>query len=66
MKNDLDNLEQKLAQLLQVTRQLRGENRQLQQALASALDDKRLSQEKIEKASARLEELLARIPESAQ
>ena len=65
MQNELDILEQKLAQLLAVMQQLRGENIQLRQELAAALSDNRLCQDRAEQVAARLESLLSQIPENA-
>lgn len=66
MQNELDILEQKLLQLVQVARHLRRENHQLRQELAAALSANRQSQDKIEQAAARLERLLNQIPDGAQ
>ncbi len=62
MKAELDTLEHKLTQLAQLAQHLRTENHQLRQALAEALNQQRLSQDKIEHAKKRLEKLLAQLP----
>ena len=66
MQSELDTLEQKLAQLVQLTQHLRAENLQLRQDVASALSGQRKVQDKIDKASQRLEKLLAQLPADAQ
>ncbi len=66
MQSELDVLDQKLAQLVQLTQRLRAENLQLRQDVASALNGQRKSQDKIEQASQRLEELLEKLPAEAR
>jgi cell division protein ZapB len=66
MHSELDVLDQKLAQLVQLTQRLRAENQQLRQEVASALSLQRKSQDKVNEASQRLEKLLSQLPESAQ
>jgi len=66
MQSELDALDQKLAQLVQLTQRLRAENLQLRQDVATALSGQRKSQDKIEQASQRLEKLLAQLPDDAQ
>jgi len=66
MQSELDALEQKLAQLVQLIQRLRAENLQLRQDVASALNGQRKSQDKIEQASQRLEKLLAQLPADVQ
>ena len=63
MQAELDTLESKLAQLVQLTQRLRAENIRLRQELAQALSQGRLYHDKIEDASSRLEQLLAQLPE---
>lgn len=63
MENELSALEGKLAQLIQVSGQLRTENHQLRQELAQALSSNRLCNDKISSAKARLEKLLPTLPE---
>ncbi len=66
MQSELDILDQKLAQLVQLTQHLRAENLKLRQEVASALNGQRKSQDKIEQASQRLEKILAQLPADAQ
>ena len=63
MENELNTLESKLAQLIQVSGKLRAENRQLRQDLAHALSSNRQCSDKVENAKARLEKLLITLPE---
>ena len=63
MQAELDTLENKLAQLVQLAQRLRVENHQLRQELAHALSQGRQYQDKIDGAQARLERLLAQLPE---
>ena len=63
MENELNALESKLVQLIQVSGQLRRENHQLRQELAQALSHNRLCNDKIDDAKARLEKLLHTLPE---
>lgn len=63
MENELNALENKLRQLIQVSSQLRTENHQLRQELAHALSENRLCNDKITSATDRLEKLLATLPE---
>lgn len=63
MDAELRALEERVAQLVELTHQLRKDNRDLRQELAqTANDNKRLS-EKVEAAKARLAGLLAHLPE---
>ena len=64
MENELSALENKLAQLIQVSGKLRAENQQLRQELAHAQNSNRLCNDKVEIAKARLEKLLATLPEN--
>ena len=66
MENELNALESKLAQLIQVSGKLRAENRQLRQDLAHALSNNRQCSDKLESAKTRLEELLSTIPEDQE
>lgn len=66
MQVEFEALEQKLAQLLQLSVRLRAENHQLRQELATALSYGKQCDIKISQAQARLEQLLASIPEEAQ
>jgi regulator of replication initiation timing len=63
MKTELDMLESKVAQLVQFSQRLRAENRRLRQELAAALSQNRICDDKIGSAKARLEQLLAQLPE---
>ena len=63
MENELNALEGKLAQLIQVSSKLRAENHHLRQELAQVLSSNRQCSDKMEGAKARLEKLLATLPE---
>ena len=63
MENELAALENKLAQLLQMSSELRTENHQLRQELAQALNNNRKCNDKVEAAKVRLEKLLSSLPE---
>ena len=63
MQAELDKLESKLAQLVQLSQRLRAENHQLRQELATALSQGRQYDDKMESARKRLENLLAQLPE---
>ncbi len=63
MENELNALEGKLAQLIQVSGKLRAENHRLRQELAQVLSNNRQCSDKMEGAKARLEKLLATLPE---
>lgn len=65
MLSDLDTLEQKLHQLVQLNQRLRDENQQLRQHVASALNDQRKHQDKIDQTASRLEKLLEQLPAEA-
>ena len=62
MENELNALEGKLAQLIQVSGKLRAENHQLRQELAQALSNNRQCSDKVESAKARLEKILTSLP----
>lgn len=64
MENELDALEGKLAQLIQVSGKLRAENQQLRQELAHTLSNNRQCKDKIEIARTRLKKLLGTLPEN--
>jgi cell division protein ZapB len=64
MENELTALEEKLAQLIQVSGKLRAENQQLRQELAHTLSSNRQCQDKAELAKARLKKLLDTLPEN--
>ena len=63
MENELNALEGKLAQLIQVSSKLRAENHRLRQELAHALSSNRQCSDRMDSAKTRLEKLLATLPE---
>ncbi|TAJ76714.1 MAG: hypothetical protein EPO42_11865 [Gallionellaceae bacterium] len=63
MQGELNILENKLAQLVQLTKRMRAENHQLRQDLAEALSHARQCDDKIESAKSRLERILAKLPD---
>ena len=63
MQIELDALENKLAQLVELSQRLRAENHQLRQELAITLSKGRQYNDKMENARKRLESLLAQLPE---
>ena len=63
MQTELNILETKLAQLIAQSRHLREENHRLRQELATAVSRGRQSDDKIRSARARIERLLAQLPE---
>lgn len=63
MEADLKALEEKIGQLVELTRRLRSDNRDLRQQLAQAVSDSKRLGEKVDAARARLEALLDRLPE---
>ena len=63
MQIELDSLESKLEQLVQLSQRLRAENHQLRQELAVTLSQERQHNDKMEGARKRLENLLAQLPE---
>ena len=65
MEAELKSLEGKLEQLVSLCQQLRAENHQLRQDVATVLNVKRQLEDKIGGATARLETLLQQIPEDA-
>ena len=65
MHSELDVLDQKLAQLVQLTQRLRAENLQLRQEVAAAVSQQRKNQDKVNEAAQRLEKLLSQLPEDA-
>lgn len=66
MEQELKALEEKIAQFVQLSQQLRAENSQLRQQLASAQNENKHLAEKINGAKGRLESLLSLIPEKPQ
>lgn len=65
MKAELDALESKLAQLVQLTQRLRADNHRLRQELATALSQGRQLNDKMDSARQRLENMLAQLPEES-
>ena len=63
MQTELDSLESKLAQLVQLTQRLRVENHHLRQELAQALSQGRQCHDLVDNAKSRLERLLSQLPE---
>jgi cell division protein ZapB len=63
MEAEFNALESKVSQFVQVCERLRAENLDLRQQLASAQNDARRLNEKIEGAKAKIEHLLVRLPE---
>ncbi len=65
MEAELKSLENKLGQLVNLCQQLRAENHQLRQEVASMLSAKRILEDKIGGATERLEALLQQLPKDA-
>jgi cell division protein ZapB len=63
MENELNTLEGKLTQLIQINGKLHAENHHLRQELAHAVSNNRQYSDKMESAKARLERLLVTLPE---
>jgi cell division protein ZapB len=66
MEAELDILDAKLTQLVQLCHRLRKDNNELRQQLAATQNQNKQLVEKIEGARHRLEVLLSRIPEDGQ
>jgi cell division protein ZapB len=66
MEAELDTLEAKLNQLLQLCHHLRKDNSELRQQLLATQSQNKQLMEKIEGARQRLEGLLSRIPDDGQ
>ena len=62
MDQELQALESKLGQFVELCHRLRDDNQQLRQQLASAVDQSRRLEEKISTATTRLETLLRQMP----
>ena len=62
---ELNTLDDKLSQLVQLCHRLRNDNNELRQELAAAQNQNKQLTDKIESARQRLETLLSRIPEDA-
>ena len=65
MDAEMKALEGKLKEFVEFCQQLRADNQQLRQQLASAVDDSKRLEEKINAAAGRLEGLLTHIPDEA-
>lgn len=63
MEAELDTLDERVSQLVQLCHRLRNDNNELRQELAAAQNQNKLLTEKIESARQRLEMLLSRLPE---
>ena len=63
MEAELNTLEEKINQFVQLSQRLRAENGQLRQQLVSALNENKQLTEKINGTKDRLETLLGQIPE---
>lgn len=63
---ELDILDDKLSQLVQLCHRLRSDNRELRQQLAAAQSANKQLSEKIALARTRLETLLSRLPEEEE
>jgi len=57
------SLEAKVAQFVSMCERLRAENRELRQQLASAQNDAKRLNERIDSARSKLEQLIARLPD---
>ena len=66
MESELSALEEKIDQFVRLCQQLRSENIQLRQQLASVISENKHQAEKINTAASRLEALLISLPESEQ
>jgi cell division protein ZapB len=66
MEAELNSLDDKIKQLLQLCQKLRKDNSALRQQLASAQNDKKQLTEKIGAARSRLEALLEQVPEGLE
>lgn len=65
MESDLKVLDEKLQQLVVLTKKLRKDNSQLRQQLAAAESENKRLAEKVSAARSRVEALIEQIPESA-
>lgn len=63
MEAELDSLDEKINQLVQLCHRLRTDNHELRQQLAAAQNESKQLTDKIETARVRLENLLTRLPE---
>jgi cell division protein ZapB len=62
MDAELKSLESKINQFVEICQRLRADNLQLRQQLASAVNQSKRLEEKIQSATGRLESLLSQIP----
>ena len=65
MEAELNTLDQRISQLVQLCHRLRNDNSELRQQLVAAQNQHKQLTEKIEVARQRLEGLLSRIPDDA-
>ena len=63
MDTELKSLEGKLGQFVELCQKLRADNQELRQQLASAMNESKRLEEKINSATHRLESLLSQMPE---
>ena len=63
MEAEFASLEAKVAQFVGLCEQLRGENLELRQQLAAAQQESHRLSDRIDAAKARLEQLIARLPD---
>ena len=63
MEAELKSLEGKLGQFIELCQKLRADNQELRQQLASAVNESKRLEEKINSATSRLESLLSQMPE---
>ena len=62
MQSELDALDQKLTQQVQLAQRLRAENLQLRQHVAAAVNEQRKNQDKLNQAAQRIEKILEHLP----
>ena len=62
METELKSLEGKLEQFVELCQKLRADNQELRQQLASAVNETKRLEEKINSATSRLESLLSQMP----
>ena len=62
METELKSLEGKLEQFVELCQKLRADNQELRQQLASAVNEAKRLEEKINSATSRLESLLSQMP----
>jgi cell division protein ZapB len=62
MDADLKSLEAKIAQFVELCQRLRADNQQLRQQLATAVNQAKRLEDKVNTATTRLETLLAQMP----